>query len=1441
MRKTNKVEKTGRRDNVKTRQFTLFLSTCGSVEARGRKKHLLPQKLTPSHTRFLVFLLSRFPVFLLLFHLGCGFNQIDLREEKSTALEEAAITQTAAEQALVSDNVRCVSTSANHVWVGTDRGISVYHKADNRWTKLDREDGLLSDDVTAIAADEKSVWIGTTLGVSLYDLETEHWTKFQRRDGLASNKVTAIAVDGNYIWVGTEAGISRYDKTTRAWALQQEKDKDQFNVITAVAVEAEYVWFGTEDGLRRYDKPKDAWNTYTKEEGLVENHIRYIALSPDAVWVGTEQSGVSKYSTINQTFTESHTRTDRIESDFIRSIAVDGDNVWFGSADRGIRRYITTVDTWFKYTTAQGLVSDHITALAVDGRQIWIGTYEHGLGQYDKVTEGWTWYSKRDKLVSNQIKTLVSTGDTLWAGTNKGLSRYALQEKTWRTYTKADGLTTNYITSLAGDVNDETLWIGTPLGLGRLEEERWRFYTERNGLANNFVTCISLSSQVLTRRGSSSLFESSRSNNVGIWVGTKDGLSVLIEQPSTDPQSGIESIAESTGQQNSSMGKSSDLSASRMTFHASHSYLTGKWVTAVLTIAGEVWAGTTEGLYRRDAAIDKFEPFPMVTDYVNTLVFSPEGRLLVGTRNGLWVIHGGVSTHVTEGLPNLNVRAVAADGETIWIGTPGGVARSDGNRVQQIVTMQPAGLLHDNVQSIAVVGEQVFFGTVAGLAVYDMGEDQWARHTPYQDTEILREEEARWMELDGHHLWVLNWAASPNGAILKFDRRTDTWVEYTKDALPLSSEVPFITAVRRLAVGTEDIWCATGDGGVLRYNKTSDTWTHFTKSSGLPGHHATLIELDEPHGVWVAFLGGVAAHYDTRTERWESVKVTEAGPGTYIEDIACTKDYVWFSTNGVGVKRYERATKTWRSYTEAQGMASRSGQWIAADGEGVWTSGGSSYSWVSDRGMSGVSYYHPTDDTWTIYDRRKGLRVDGTRYGQVNQDYVWSFGWSGINRYDKIGKSWTSFTHSDGLPESGVEAVGEDGDGFWVGTGDKGVLKYSQASGAWTAFTVEDGLIHDSVWRYQLKVGSKYVWVGTSRGLSRYDKVSETWTSFTKPTTLADRRAVAVTTDSRYVWVGTHRGLSRYDKRYDRWKHFQKSEEERDDEDNGDEGEDDEEEEEEKEEKNELVDNNVIDLSVGKRYVWIATEGGVGRYDKIADRFESYTKENQLPSVDIRAVVQNRSDVWIGTKNGISKHSILSDDRNAWETYNAAIEILPTVEGKYAKSLKNDDVRCLAVDESRVWAGTKTGVSLYVLRQGTWTTFTQENGLASNEVSCITIDNGQVWFGSGRGVTVYDTINETWKKLTEADGLGSNLITSMAIRGDKVWFGTFDKGVTMLDQTTGQFTTFTKADGLPHNGILSIAIDGDYLWFGTHGGLTRYDSLTGTWTVYTERFDHDGI
>jgi ligand-binding sensor domain-containing protein len=267
-----------------------------------------------------------------------------------------------------------------------------------------------------------------------------------------------------------------------------------------------------------------------------------------------------------------------------------------------------------------------------------------------------------------------------------------------------------------------------------------------------------------------------------------------------------------------------------------------------------------------------------------------------------------------------------------------------------------------------------------------------------------------------------------------------------------------------------------------------------------------------------------------------------------------------------------------------------------------------------------------------------------------------------------------------------------------------------------------------------------------------------------------------------------------------------------------------------------------VALSVDERYVWIATENGVGRYDKIAKRFEAYSKENKLPNPDVRTIDESKNDVWIGTANGISKHSILSDDPNAWETYNAAIEIEPMVFDKqYAQSLAHDDVRCLKVDGNRIWIGTKTGVSLYDVKKGLWQIFTQENGLASNEVSCIAVDGDIVWFGSGRGATSYNTKTQKWQTFTVNDGLASNHITSIAVNQEQVWFGTFDQGLTILNKASLKWTSFTKADGLPHNGILAIAMDGDDVWLGTHGGLARYSVSAETWTIYTERFDLDGI
>ena len=86
---------------------------------------------------------------------------------------------------------------------------------------------------------------------------------------------------------------------------------------------------------------------------------------------------------------------------------------------------------------------------------------------------------------------------------------------------------------------------------------------------------------------------------------------------------------------------------------------------------------------------------------------------------------------------------------------------------------------------------------------------------------------------------------------------------------------------------------------------------------------------------------------------------------------------------------------------------------------------------------------------------------------------------------------------------------------------------------------ISKGMLHNHVDEYGLAVDDKYVWVGTLRGLARYDKQRESWTPFTAKPTLSGRTIRTVDTDERFVWVGTDNGLSRYDKELGTWKRYE--------------------------------------------------------------------------------------------------------------------------------------------------------------------------------------------------------------------------------------------------------------------------------------------------------------
>jgi len=1338
-------------------------------------------------------------VFLIIFVYGCTIDKNKLKEDKLTQNENSQniddIGITTRDSTIIGDKqkvlsscyVRDISVGINDVWIATDRGANRYIKSDDKWEIYTYEDGLNSNDVTAVATDGDLVWIGTQFGLNLYDQKNNIFTSFNHREGLAHNHVTDILVDGRYVWVGTKDGISRYDKTLNDWALKRETQGKNilFNRVNTIASDEELVWFGTEGGVWRYDKSKDTWNSYTKDEGLVDDNVSSIAITESSVWIGTFDFGISEYSKADRNFVRSYTRNDLLKTDLIEAITSDDSSVWIGTAEYGIQRYIRRVNSWMEYTRETGLAGNHITCIEVDGNNLWIATAESGVSLFKKTSNVWITYTERDFLAGNDIKSMDARDGLIWVATRDGINKYDLNTKNWNTYNKVDGLPTNYVTNIT--TSKYGVWAGTSKGLGRLlDSNQWKFYTTSDGLSDNFVTKIAIANQ----------------QSPVIWVGTRNGLCCLeIQQANSGSQF--------------------------------KSFLPDACISAIGLNNEEVWVGAKNELYKYKDNSESFELVAELEAHINFINFK-ENRVQIGTTKGIQYYPNNPISLSEE-----NIRAIYDDGKRIWVGTPNGLFYKEIHAQNwSKFTIDNSGIPHNNVRTILMSNDGlVWVGTEGGIGVLNIEKNKWTKYRALPTVEVMREDDVVWVELDNGQLWAANWDDSTNGAIVKFDYKTQTWTRYTKEDVLLSPQIRWITRIRQIKTTPRFVWVATNNG-LLKYDKHKDLWHHLVKNDGdsIADNRVRIIEIDEDE-IWAGHESGLISHYrENQIPHWEILEAFKSERNKEVESMAVTEHAVWVATDNSGLRRYDKKTGEWKSFGKADGMAGDAVQWVAADERYVWAGGWGDNSWVGDgeETESIISCYDSLTKKWRVFGEADGIPTRNRMRGHITDDFLWCYGRDGGNRYDKETDTWTAYTEDEGFPARWANAVVKDGTLLWWGTEPEGVCVYDELSGVWIDYGEEDGLLSEHVNEYALVGDEQYIWAGTENGLSRYDKSRDLWITFVRPESIADRAVIAVEADERYVWCGTHVGLSRYDKKTNRWttfKHLEppryfRSREEK--------------EAYEKEARKSLVNNNVTSLSVDKKYVWVATEGGVGRYDKVAKKWESYTVKNQLPSNDVRAIDESDTDVWIGTGNGISKHGIISDDQNAWETYNAAIEIKPQVVSKsFATSLAHDDVRCLAVKTNQIWIGTKEGVSFFNISNGLWQNFSEKDGLASNTVSDIAITEKNIWFASGQGVTIFNPSQNTWRAITKADGLASNQITCIEFNNQIAWFGTFDKGISMWNREKDIWKTFTQIHGLPHNSILSIDADGDDIWIATHGGLTRYNQKTNTWTVFTKYYDKD--
>jgi ligand-binding sensor domain-containing protein len=278
--------------------------------------------------------------------------------------------------------------------------------------------------------------------------------------------------------------------------------------------------------------------------------------------------------------------------------------------------------------------------------------------------------------------------------------------------------------------------------------------------------------------------------------------------------------------------------------------------------------------------------------------------------------------------------------------------------------------------------------------------------------------------------------------------------------------------------------------------------------------------------------------------------------------------------------------------------------------------------------------------------------------------------------------------------------------------------------------------------------------------------------------------------------------------------------------------------------------SNVKSIFIDGKVVWVATSGGVIRYNTGTDEFKVYdvTNGSGLISNGVFYIGKLDDRIAVGTYGG--GMSLYNPTSDKWENFNVPNGLADAFVYKAMKASNGD-----------IWIATWSGANRIrggdLKDRSKWDVYTVENtkgGLPNDWVySLAEGKDGEMWFATEGGPARFkDGKWQHWKvgapfakikndpkfgvdptKLSEhhaqqaremglVSGAGAynpNYIVSMLVEPDgTVWCGTWGGGLARFDGK--KWSNYTMSDGMPGNMVFMLHRDPKgTLWIGTNNGV----------------------
>jgi ligand-binding sensor domain-containing protein len=135
-----------------------------------------------------------------------------------------------------------------------------------------------------------------------------------------------------------------------------------------------------------------------------------------------------------------------------------------------------------------------------------------------------------------------------------------------------------------------------------------------------------------------------------------------------------------------------------------------------------------------------------------------------------------------------------------------------------------------------------------------------------------------------------------------------------------------------------------------------------------------------------------------------------------------------------------------------------------------------------------------------------------------------------------------------------------------------------------------------------------------------------------------------------------------------------------------------------------------------------------------------------------------------------------------------------------------------------------------------WKHFTVKEGLPNDHIFAVKADGPRVWIGTEDGLACLDKRTGAMRVWKEKDGLPWRAVTAIDVdkRTGDVWLGLFGGGLARF--SAGRFDHFHQLNsGLVNDVVYGVAIEHENVWAATTAGASRLNTVTGQWTIFTEK------